>query len=66
MVNNTRTIIQRLIDRLTADERRGGALAGWHFDADNPTVDDGAYDDPMRDTRPDWLRDEQAEWHKRT
>lgn len=66
MVNNTRTIIQKLIDRLSADEQRAGALAGWRFDADNPTINDGDYDDPQRDARPDWLRDEQREWRKRT
>lgn len=55
--------IDRLLRSLTDAERQGAAPPGFRFDGDGLEIDDGAYGDPDRSLRPDWLREQEHGWH---
>lgn len=62
--------LQALTDRLKRQLERDAAKTpelaqypGFVFGNDDGTIDDGDYGDPLRDTRPEWLRNtEDAGW----
>ncbi len=51
--------IKRLLARLGDDDYEA---PGFRFDGDDDTIDDGEYDG-IRDTRPEWTREDTTGWH---
>lgn len=52
--------IKRLLDRMSDEERRDAP--GFVFIAPSASIDDGAYGDPLTDTRPDFIREDERGW----
>jgi hypothetical protein len=62
-VDQARRIIDRLLRDLNDDERHGTAPAGWQFEApDDGAIRDGEYGDPTRNTRPEWMKEQERGW----
>jgi hypothetical protein len=58
-----RATIDRLLRDLNDDERHGTAPVGWQFEApDDGAIRDGEYGDPTRNTRPEWMKEQERGW----
>lgn len=63
LTGRSRELIDRLLAQLTDAERVGGAPAGFTFAGHDPaTIDDGEYGDPDRNTRPEFMKEQERGW----
>ena len=61
MTDRVRALTDQLLRRLSDEERTGRGMPGFTFEAaDDGAIRDGEYGDPLRDTRPAWMKDEDA------